>query len=185
MDTQLSIDDDMLLDILSGASSHHMRQIVATIQAEQNAAIRHDDAPVVCVVGGAGSGKTSVAMHRAAFLMYRRRDLLDASKIQIISPSTAFSEYVSNVLPELGEENIRARTMREIVEKVLDRKVEPLVRQMENCLPENLETRNKSVAYKTGVEFLRKLKATAESFSTFGPNFGSVRMDDQILMRRE
>ena len=185
VDTQLSIDDDMLLDILSGASSHHMRQIVATIQAEQNAAIRHDDAPVVCVVGGAGSGKTSVAMHRAAFLMYRRRDLLDASKIQIISPSTAFSEYVSNVLPELGEENIRARTMREIVEKVLDRKVEPLVRQMENCLPENLEMRNKSAAYKTGVEFLRKLKATAESFSTFGPNFGSVRMDDQILIRRE
>lgn len=185
VDTQLSIDDDMLLDILSGASSHHMRQIVATIQAEQNAAIRHDDAPVVCVVGGAGSGKTSVAMHRAAFLMYRRRDLLDASKIQIISPSTAFSEYVSKVLPELGEENIRARTMREIVEKVLDRKVEPLVRQMENCLPENLEMRNKSVAYKTGVEFLRKLKATAESFATFGPNFGSVRMDDQILIRRE
>ena len=185
VDTQLSIDDDMLLDILSGASSHHMRQIVATIQAEQNAAIRHDDAPVVCVVGGAGSGKTSVAMHRAAFLMYRRRDLLDASKIQIISPSTAFSEYVSKVLPELGEENIRARTMREIVERVLDRKVEPLVRQMENCLPENLEMRNKSVAYKTGVEFLRKLKATAESFATFGPNFGSVRMDDQILIRRE
>ena len=185
VDTQLSIDDDMLLDILSGASSHHMRQIVATIQAEQNAAIRHDDAPVVCVVGGAGSGKTSVAMHRAAFLMYRRRDLLDASKIQIISPSTAFSEYVSNVLPELGEENIRARTMREIVERVLERKVEPLVRQMENTLPENLETRNKSVAYKTGVEFLRKLKATAESFATFGPNFGSVRMDDQILIRRE
>ena len=185
VDTQLSIDDDMLLDILSGASSHHMRQIVATIQAEQNAAIRHDDAPVVCVVGGAGSGKTSVAMHRAAFLMYRRRDLLDASKIQIISPSTAFSEYVSNVLPELGEENIRARTMREIVEKVLERKVEPLVRQMENCLPENQEARNKSVAYKTGVEFFRKLKATAESFSTFGPNFGSVRMDDQILIRRE
>ena len=185
VDTQLSIDDDMLLDILSGASSHHMRQIVATIQAEQNAAIRHDDALVVCVVGGAGSGKTSVAMHRAAFLMYRRRDLLDASKIQIISPSTAFSEYVSKVLPELGEENIRARTMREIVEKVLDRKVEPLVRQMENCLPENLETRNKSVAYKTGVEFLRKLKATTESFATFGPNFGSVRMDDQILIRRE
>ena len=185
VDTQLSIDDDMLLDILSGASSHHMLQIVATIQAEQNAAIRHDDAPVVCVVGGAGSGKTSVAMHRAAFLMYRRRDLLDASKIQIISPSTAFSEYVSNVLPELGEENIRARTMREIVERVLERKVEPLVRQMENTLPENLETRNKSVAYKTGVEFLRKLKATAESFATFGPNFGSVRMDDQILIRRE
>ena len=185
VDTDMSIDDGMLLDILSGTSSRHMKQIVSTIQAEQNAAIRYDDAPVVCVVGGAGSGKTSVAMHRAAFLMYRRRDLLDASKIQIISPSTAFSEYVSNVLPELGEENIRARTMRELVEKILGRKVEPLFRQMENTDPAAIDLRSQSVEYKTGIEFLRNLKKTAESFSTFGPNFGNVRMDDQILIRRE
>ena len=185
VDTQMSIDDHMLLDLLSGSSSHHMRQIVATIQAEQNAAIRSDDAPVVCVVGSAGSGKTSVAMHRAAYLMYRRRDLLDASRIQIVSPSTAFSEYVSNVLPELGEENIRARTMRELVEHVLGRKVEPLVRQMENLLAGNEELRYASVKHKTGLEFLRSLRKTAESFATFGPNFGNVRMDDQILIRRE
>ena len=103
VDTSVSIDDSMLLDILSGATSRYMRQIVATIQAEQNAAIRQQTARVVSVVGGAGSGKTSVAMHRAAFLMYRQRDVLDASKIMILSPSTAFSEYVSGVLPELGE----------------------------------------------------------------------------------
>ena len=185
VDTDMSIEDDMLLDILSGATSRHMRQIVATIQAEQNAAIRYDDAPVVCVVGGAGSGKTSVAMHRAAFLMYRRRDLLDASRIQIISPSTAFSEYVSKVLPELGEENIRARTMRELVEHILGRKAEPLARQMENLLEGNEELRYASVQYKTGLDFLRSLRKTAESFATFGPNFGNVRMDDEILIRRE
>lgn len=185
VDTQLSIDDHMLLDLLSGATSRHMRQIVSTIQAEQNAAIRYDDAPVVCVVGGAGSGKTSVAMHRAAYLMYRRRDLLDASRIQIISPSTAFSEYVSNVLPELGEENIRARTMREVVETVLGRKVEPLARQMEGLLSGNEELRHQSVEYKSGAAFMRALKKTAESFATFGPNFGNVRMDDKILIRRE
>lgn len=185
VDTQLSIDDGMLLDLLSGATSRHMRQIVATIQAEQNAAIRYDDAPVVCVVGGAGSGKTSVAMHRAAFLMYRRRDVLDASRIQIVSPSTAFSEYVSNVLPELGEENIRARTMRELVEHVLGRKVEPLVKQMEGLLSGNEELRYKSVAFKSDMAFLRALEKTAESFATFGPNFGNVRMDDELLIRRE
>lgn len=162
-----------------------MRQIVATIQAEQNAAIRYDDAPVVCVVGGAGSGKTSVAMHRAAFLMYRCRDVLDASRIQIVSPSTAFSEYVSNVLPELGEENIRARTMRELVEHVLGRKVEPLVKQMEGLLSGNEELRYKSVAFKSDMAFLRALEKTAESFATFGPNFGNVRMDDELLIRRE
>ena len=124
VDTTLSIDDSMLLDILSGATSRHMRQIVATIQAEQNAAIRQEGARVVSVVGSAGSGKTSVAMHRAAWLLYRRRDVLDASKIMILAPSTAFSEYVSGVLPQLGEENIRARTLREVVEGVLGRKVE-------------------------------------------------------------
>lgn len=185
VDTQLSIDDGLLLDILSGATSRHMRNIVATIQAEQNAAIRSDDAPVVCVVGGAGSGKTSVAMHRAAYLMYRRRDLLDASRIQIISPSTAFSEYVSNVLPELGEENIRARTMRELVEQILSRKLEPQVRQMEKLLLGGDELRSKSVRYKTGLDFLRALRAAAESFATFGPDFGDVRLDGQMLIRRE
>ncbi|MBQ3575341.1 MAG: hypothetical protein IJA26_06705, partial [Clostridia bacterium] len=174
VDTQLSIDDSMLLDLLSGATSRHMRQIVATIQSEQNAAIRHDDAPVLCVVGSAGSGKTSVAMHRAAFLMYRRRDILDANKIQIVSPSTAFSEYVSNVLPELGEENIPARTMREIVEKVIGKKVEPLARQMEYQREETKALRYQSIAYKTGADFLRRLRVTAETFAAFGPDFGDI-----------
>ena len=185
VDTQLSIDDSMLLDLLSGATSRHMRQIVATIQAEQNAAIRHDDIPVLCVVGSAGSGKTSVAMHRAAFLMYRRRDILDANKIQIISPSTAFSEYVSNVLPELGEENIPARTMREIVEKVSGRKVEPLARQMEYQREETMDLRYKSIEYKTGAEFLRRLKQTAQTYTAFGPDFGDIYMDDQVLISRD
>ena len=78
VDTQVSIDDKLLLDILSGATSCHMRQIVSTIQAEQNAAIRCDDAPVVCVVGGAGSGKSKKhaeqAAAREALQCLRRRE---------------------------------------------------------------------------------------------------------------
>ena len=84
VDTQLNIDDTVLLDILSGATSRHMKQIVSTIQAEQNAAIRAEGDRVMSVVGAAGSGKTSVAMHRAAYLMYRRRDLMEPSRIQIL-----------------------------------------------------------------------------------------------------
>ena len=185
VDTSLSIDDSMLLDILSGATSSHMRQIVATIQAEQNAAIRQDDARVVSVVGGAGSGKTSVAMHRAAYLLYRRRDVLDASKIMILSPSTAFSEYVSGVLPQLGEENIRARTLREVVEGVLGRKVEKPYRQLEALLDAGGALRRQSVGYKGGADFLGLLERYARDFAAYGPDFRDVRMDRQVLIRRD
>lgn len=185
VDTQLNIDDAMLLDILSGATSRHMRQIVATIQTEQNAAIRREDAKVLCVVGGAGSGKTSVAMHRAAYLMYRRRDVLDASKITILSPSTAFSEYVSGVLPELGEENIRARTLREVVEEVLGKKVEKPYHQLEALLDGASELRRQSVRYKGGAEFLSQLKRFADDFSAYGPSFQDVKLDGQVLIRRD
>ena len=186
VDTQLSIDDSMLLDILSGATSRYMRQIVATIQAEQNAAIRQDDARVVSVVGSAGSGKTSVAMHRAAYLMYRRRDLLDASKIMILSPSTAFSEYVSGVLPQLGEENIRARTLREVVEEVLGRKVEKPYRQLEALLDEDDGgLRRRSVGFKGGAAFMALLKNFADDFVAYGPDFRDVKLDDQVLIHRE
>ena len=185
VDTRLSIDDSMLLDILSGATSRHMRQIVATIQSEQNAAIRQDDARVVSVVGSAGSGKTSVAMHRAAYLMYHCRDLLDASKIMILSPSTAFSEYVSGVLPELGEENIRARTLREVVEDVLGKKVEKPYHQLEALLDDADGLRRESVQYKGGAAFLDQLRRFADNFAAYGPGFRDVRLDRQVLIRRD
>ena len=185
VDTQVSIDDSMLLDILSGATSRYMRQIVATIQAEQNAAIRQQTARVVSVVGGAGSGKTSVAMHRAAFLMYRQRDVLDASKIMILSPSTAFSEYVSGVLPELGEQNIRARTLRDVVEAVLDKKVEKPYRQLECLLEREGELRRASVRYKSGEDFWQRLRRFCDDFIAFGPAFHDVAAEGQVLIRKE
>ena len=184
VDTQLSIDDDMLLDVLSGATTSHMRQIVSTIQAEQNAAIRAEGQKVVSVAGGAGSGKTSVALHRAAYLMYRQRDVLDAKKIMILSPSTAFSEYVSGVLPELGEENIRARTLRDVVEEVLGRKVERPYVQLDALLREDADgLRHRSVQHKGGAAFLEKLRWAADDFAAWGPAFRDVKLDGQVLIR--
>jgi DNA helicase-2/ATP-dependent DNA helicase PcrA len=185
VDTQMSIDDGMLLDLLSKATSRHMRQVVSTIQSEQSAAIRYEAAKVISVVGAAGSGKTSIAMHRAAFLMYRQRDTLDAKRIQILSPGNAFSEYISAVLPELGEENIRARTLRDIVEAILGKKVETPLRQLEVLLDPSGEWRRASVAHKSDLAFLEKLAQFADSFATFGPNFANVWLDGQLLIRRE
>lgn len=185
VDTGLSIDDSALLDILCGATSRHMRQIVSTIQAEQNAAIRCEGGRVVSVSGGAGSGKTSVAMHRAAYLMYRRRDLLDANRIQILSPNTAFSEYVSTVLPELGEENIRSRTLHELLEEILGRRVETPVRQLNRLLDEDAELRRASVAWKSGQKFMDRLERFVDSYVALGPDFADVWLDHKPLIRRE
>jgi len=185
VDTSLNIDDSVLLDILSGATSRHMRQIVSTIQAEQNAAIRCDAAKVVSVVGSAGSGKTSVAMHRAAFLMYRQRDLLDASRIQIIAPSTAFSEYVSSVLPELGEDNIRARTLHEMVEEITGKKVERPIQQLGRLLDAEGNLRARSVSWKSSPEFMHLLRRSADRFAASGPECADVYLDDQLLLRKD
>lgn len=185
VDTQVSIDDRMLLDILSGATSRHMRQIVSTIQTEQNAAIRSDAGKIVSVVGGAGSGKTSVAMHRAAYLMYRQRDIMEAHRIQILSPSSVFSEYISTVLPELGEENIKARTMHSIVQEILGKKVESPLEQLTKLLDNETDIRAQSVGFKCNKNFLIELDKFVDSFSTFGPDFANVWFEGKLLIRRE
>jgi len=182
VDTNLSIDDGLLLDILSNSSSRHMHGIVATIQSEQNAAIRAREDRVISVVGGAGSGKTSVAMHRAAFLMYRQRDVLDASRIEILSPGTAFSEYISTVLPELGEENIRTQTLYQLVKRVLGHKVERPVRQVNALLEENSALRRQSVAWKGGRDAMLRLKAYADQIERDGPAFEDVTYEGNVFV---
>ena len=184
-DTHLNIDDDMLLDILSRGTARHMRQIVASIQKEQNAAIRADADDVLCVVGGAGSGKTSVALHRAAYLMYRSRDSLTSSRIQIISPSSVFGEYISTVLPELGEENIRSRTMTEIVSDILQREIEEPIDRVKKLLAPEGAGRVKALEYKSGEKCLSDIEKYIESFSVFGPDFMSIWGDGRPFLRRE
>ena len=184
VDTDYSIDDGMLLDILSGATSSHMRQIVATIQSEQNAAIRRDNARVLCVTGGAGSGKTSVAMHRAAYLMYRHRDLLDSECIAVISPSHAFSEYISQVLPALGEKNIRALTVHDTLSKVIGHKIETPARQYETLLSPVPELRHRSVAFKAGGEFVQRIQDFVDRFREHGPFFSELALGERVLISR-
>ena len=184
VNTEYSIDDSMLLDILSGATSGHMRQIVATIQSEQNNAIRHERARVLSVTGGAGSGKTSVAMHRAAYLMYRHRDLLSAECIAVLSPTNAFSEYISCVLPDLGEENTQAMTLNDVVKKILNRTTETAVEQYEALLKPENQLRRDSVNWKSGEKYVACLMTAIERFSSRGPNFEELAVGKRILMTK-
>ena len=184
VNTEYSIDDSMLLDILSGATSGHMRQIVATIQSEQNSAIRHERARVLSVVGGAGSGKTSVAMHRAAYLMYRHRNLLNADCICVLSPTNAFSEYISCVLPDLGEENAQATTLHDIVKKILNRPMENAVEQYEALLKKENTLRRESVARKAGNAYFTALSIACDRFAERGPAFENLELGRHPLISK-
>ena len=109
-DNNINIDDELLQEVLASESSDKMKNIVNTIQAEQNKVIRNTDDKNLIVEGIAGSGKTSVALHRIAFLLYKIQNL-SSNNVLIFSPNKIFSEYISNVLPELGEDNTMNTTI--------------------------------------------------------------------------
>ncbi|MCH5352375.1 MAG: helicase, partial [Acutalibacter sp.] len=105
-DSSQNIQDDILQQELAHTSDEKMKSIISTIQKEQNRIIRDEKADVMIIQGVAGSGKTSIALHRVAFLLYRFRDTIKAQNVTIISPNKVFGDYIAGVLPELGEEPI-------------------------------------------------------------------------------
>ena len=109
LDNSLNITDELLQQVLANNSSDKMKNIVNTIQEEQNDIIRNLSDKNLIVEGIAGSGKTSVALHRIAYLLYQIEDLT-SNNILIFSPNDIFSTYISNVLPELGEDNTKETT---------------------------------------------------------------------------
>lgn len=109
-DTDIQIIDSVLKLILSENASSKMKNIVSTIQKEQNEIIRKNDQDILVVQGPAGSGKTSIAMHKIAYLLYAERDKINNSNVMILSPNEIFSNYISDVLPEIGEDNVAQAT---------------------------------------------------------------------------
>ena len=118
-DSDVAIQDSLLLASLSRQRSAQMQAITATIQREQNVVIRHGDVPVLLVAGIAGSGKTSVLLQRIAYLFYRNRETLRPDEVCLITPNPVFSRYIENVLPDLGERNPRTLTWGEFLAPLL------------------------------------------------------------------
>lgn len=156
-----SLCDENLSTMLSRNATEKMKNIVATIQKEQNDIIRNDDSKILFIQGAAGSGKTSIALHRAAYLLYKNRKNLKADNILIFSPNEVFAEYISDVLPDLGESNILQTTF-ELYSKrflptnyIFESKNEHLdyiysVDRNNN----NFKVRAKSMEYKNTTEFM-------------------------------
>ena len=117
-DNSLNIDDEVLQEVLANESSDHMKNVVNTIQQEQNKVIRNLEDNNLIVQGIAGSGKTTVALHRIAFLLYRL-DNLNSNNVLIFSPNNIFTDYISEVLPSLGEANTLQTTFADYLESFI------------------------------------------------------------------
>ncbi len=117
-DTQIAIEDPMLLQSLSQTHTDKMQAITATIQKEQNTVIRYPDVPVLLVNGIAGSGKTSVLLQRIAYLFYQKRKTLRPDQVCLMTLNPVFRDYIDNVLPDLGETNPLTLTWQEFMEMV-------------------------------------------------------------------
>lgn len=119
VDTRININDDLLIDALGKNDDVVMKNIVNTIQKEQNQAIRYLGDNDLLVLGVAGSGKTSIALHRIAYLVYKDSIKYDANKVCFVTPNDVFFKYIDNVLPELGEDNVVNMTMNEVARTIM------------------------------------------------------------------
>lgn len=115
--TEISMpsDDEMLSEALSRHAGDHMHAIIETLQKEQHRIVREHIEGITVISGCAGSGKSSVALHKAAYILYGFRDKMKESGLAIISPNDTFSEYISTVLPDLGEENMHTMLPEDVV----------------------------------------------------------------------
>ena len=159
LENSLNIQDEVLQQELSKSSDERMKNIVATIQRDQNAVIRNESSRILIIQGVAGSGKTSIALHRIAFLLYRFRDSISAKDILIISPNKVFASYISNVLPELGEEHIPEVGMEELAAELLENKFkfQSFFEQVSSLLKSHNEEFIERIRFKASFEFLSKL----------------------------
>jgi DNA helicase II / ATP-dependent DNA helicase PcrA len=190
-DTSLTIGDEVLQQVLGKRTDNYMHNIVATIQQKQNQIIRHDSGRLLIVHGAAGSGKTSAAMQRIAYLLYKYRNNLNADQIILFSPNAMFSSYVSNVLPELGEENMEQVTFQDYLNHRLSDEfdVEDPYQQLEYVLlhkdDDKYKVRTKAILFKASNHFFELIKSYRRSLETGGMIFKGIRFRGESIVTAE
>ncbi|CQR55402.1 RNA polymerase recycling motor HelD [Paenibacillus riograndensis] len=190
-DTGVTIGDELLQQVLSHSADDRMKSIVATIQKEQNAIIRNDRSRMLVVQGAAGSGKTSAALQRVAYLLYKYREVLQADQMLLFSPNPLFNSYVSTVLPELGEENMQQTTFQMYLEHRLGQEfeLEDVFSQTESLLnaPEGPEaaTRRAGITYKSSVAFLDVIRRYVNLLEHEGMLFKPLVFQGRAVVSKE
>jgi len=190
-DASETIGDELLQQVLSKDADSQMKSIVATIQKEQNAIIRDDKSRMLIVQGAAGSGKTSAALQRVAYLLYKHRQSISADQIVLFSPNPMFGSYISTVLPELGEENMQQTTFQEYLDNWLSPSLWPEdpFDQIEYTLTaqgqSGYEARLQGIAYKTSEAFLKALQNYGKWLGREGMRFKDICFRDRVLITAE
>ncbi|MBY6037668.1 AAA family ATPase [Fictibacillus nanhaiensis] len=185
-DTGEAIGDELLQQVLGNQANTQMKSIVATIQKEQNSIIRNTTSDLLIVQGAAGCGKTSAALQRVAYLLYRDRETLQSHHIVLFSPNNMFNSYVANVLPELGEENMEQTTFQSYINHHLAHEfsVETPFEQMEDLLSGNgKSSRLEGIQFKSSVHFLEAIHRYTEKLSQSGLPFSDVKFRDKTVVR--
>lgn len=184
--SSLTIGDQILKDVLSQKASSKMKTIVSTIQKEQNKIIRADINKSMLVQGVAGSGKTSIALHRIAYLLYQNKNTLKAEDVLILSPNRLFSSYIADVLPELGEENISQMSFYRLAEKELKFLGLELERREDN-LEEVTQSHSRlnEVAYKNSYEFYQSLKVFCSEYFNLSFKPQDLKFGETIVTAQE
>lgn len=184
-DCSLTITDEILQQALGKNASSKMKNIVETIQKEQDQIIRNKENDLLIVQGVAGSGKTSIAMHRVAFLLYDRlEEGLTHNNIVIISPNNLFGEYISSVLPELGEKNVLHLTLEEMFEQYFGESLRMRSRMSQLEYVINHKQRNqirKNIEFKGSNEFIIMLDRLVEHFERQMIQFEDIYYDGKII----
>lgn len=190
-DTGVTIVDDLLQQALGNNASTMMKSIVATIQKEQNKIIRNEHSRQLIVQGVAGSGKTSAVMQRIAYLMYRYRGEVEPSQMMMFSPNPLFSSYISNVLPELGETNIKQSTFVDFLRNRIDDRlrIESPFTQAEYVLSEIEDeaytTRMKNIQYKSSLSFMEAVDEYIDSLVENGIQFRNITLRKRVLIPKD
>ena len=159
IESSVTVHDDILQKELCSNADDKMRNIVTTIQREQNRIIRNEDTPVLIIQGVAGSGKTSIALHRIAYLLYAQKGKIASRDILIISPNKVFADYISNVPPELGETTVPETSMEQILSTGLNNKYkyQDFFGQVSELLEKPVPDFIERIQYKASFEFVSRL----------------------------
>ncbi|USS88413.1 AAA family ATPase [Fructilactobacillus hinvesii] len=182
-DTDEAVGDRVLLENLSHQSDTKMKSIVTTIQKEQNAIIRDTSADLLFVQGVAGSGKTAAVLQRVAYLLYRYRGKLTPGQVILFSPNQLFNDYINQVLPELGEQNMVQMTYYQFMRRRVPRlTVETLQQRFDESLmdePHNVTT------LKNSLELFQAEGRYADSLNQTGAIFRNIRFQGKVLISKE